>query len=217
MSGRSLDKVEAAKSEIEAIKPKGKLSTVQLDVTDEASVKEAVALVDKQFGRLDALVNNAGIAMPSLDLKTRLQVVMDTNVVGPGVVAGHFRPLLLKSANPYSIYVSSVVGSLANASDPKSPVYRTLPNGEAYRSSKAALNMLMLQEAATYSDTPLKSFAFCPGFVRSNLRGTSEEARGGWGKAGDPEDSGRGILAIVEGERDTDVTKFLHKDGVHPW
>jgi hypothetical protein len=51
--------------------------------------------------------------------------------------------------------------------------------------------------------------------VRSNLRGTSEEARSGGSKADDPEDSARGILAIVEGKRDADAGRFVHKDGTY--
>ena len=60
-------------------------------------------------------------------------------------------------------------------------------------------------------------FVMSPGFVRSNLRGPSEEARSGWGKAGDPEDSGRIVLDIVNGKRDADVGRFVHKDGVYDW
>ena len=69
---------------------------------------------------------------------------MDTNVIGPAVVSAAFRPLLLKSQKPYSIYVSSGMRSMAKASDPTSITYRGLPNGEAYRASKAALNMMVL-------------------------------------------------------------------------
>lgn len=142
---------------------------------------------------------------------------MDTNVVGPGVVAAAFRPLLLKSSKPYSIYISSLVGSLTLATDPTSPVYRNLSNGEAYRASKTALNMLAIQESVEYSDTALKVFAVCPGFVRSNLRGTSEEERNGWGDAKDPEIPGKLLLSIIQGERDADAGKFVHVDGVYPW
>ena len=53
-----------------------------------------------------------------------------------------------------------------------------------------------------------------PGLVRSNLRGPSEEARSGWGKAGDPEDSGQIVLDIVQGRRDADTGRIVHKDGV---
>lgn len=204
-------------SEIEAGGIKGLLSTVQLDVTDKNSIEDAAALVQQKFGRLDVLVNNAAVGSRDPDTMTRFQLCMNTNVIGPAVVSEVFRPLLLKSQNPYSIYVSSGVGSMARASDPTSTSYRSLSNGEAYRASKAALNMIALQESIELDSTALKIFAFCPGFVRSNLRGQSEEARSGWGKAGDPKMSGEAILSIIQGERDADAGKFVHKDGVYPW
>lgn len=217
MASRSLEKAKSAMSEIEAAGTKGLLSTVQLDVTDERSIEQAVALVKQKFGRLDVLVNNAAIGSRDPDIKTRLQLCMDTNVIGPAVVSAAFRPLLLKSQKPYSIYVSSGVGSMARSSDPTSMTYRSLSNGEAYRASKAALNMIALQESIEFSSTALKVFALCPGFVRSNLRGQSEEARSGWGKAGDPQISGEIILSVIQGERDADAGQFVHGDGVYPW
>ncbi len=217
MASRSLEKAKSAMSEIEAAGTKGHLSTVQLDVTDQESINQAAALVKQKFGRLDVLVNNAAVGSRDPDVKTRLQLCMDTNAIGPAVVSAAFRPLLLKSQKPYSIYVSSGVGSMGRASDPTSATYRSLSNGEGYRASKAALNMIALQESIEFSETALKVFALCPGFVRSNLRGESEEARSGWGKAGDPKRSGETLLSIIQGERDADAGKFVHADGVYPW
>ncbi|KAI9740167.1 MAG: hypothetical protein M1834_004745 [Cirrosporium novae-zelandiae] len=217
MASRTLEKAKNAISEIEAAGIKGHLSPVQLDVTDENSVEQAAALVEQKFGRLDVLVNNAAVGNRDPNVKTRFQLSMDTNVVGPAVVSAAFRPLLLKSPKPYSIYVSSGVGSLSRASDPTSSQYRSLANGEAYRASKAALNMIALQESIVYDSTPLKVFAMCPGFVRSNLRGHDEESRSGWGHAGDPKISGETLLSIIQGKRDADAGKFVHKDGVYPW
>lgn len=218
MAGRSLEKVQKAMSEVQAASPKGTLSAVQLEVTDEESIKHAAAYVEKDFGKLDVLVNNAGVGDRNPDIKKRLQACLDTNVIGPAVVSSHFRPLLLKSQKPYSIYVSSGVGSLGLASDPTSQTYRSLARGEAYRASKAALNMIALQESIEMEETALKVFAMCPGFVRSNLRGTDPDAVSGWGAAEDPIVSGKLILSIIEGERDADARKFVHNnDGVFPW
>lgn len=79
-----------------------------------------------------------------------------------------------------------------------------------YQVSKAALNMLAVLEARDLGDQGLKVFAMSPGYVVSNLRGENEEARTGWGKAGDPEDSGKLLLSIVMGERDKDVGCLVH-------
>jgi NAD(P)-dependent dehydrogenase (short-subunit alcohol dehydrogenase family) len=110
------------------------------------------------------------------------------------------------------------VASMARASDPSTPYYKGgPPNGKAYRVSKAALNMLALQEAIENEDTGLKVFAMCPGFVRSNLRGRSEAEVNGGRRAGDPLVSGEIMAGIVRGERDADAGKFVWKDGVYPW
>ena len=218
MAGRSVEKVKAAMSEIETTGIKGSLSTVQLDVTDEESIRQATKSVQEKHRRLDVLVNNAAVGSMDPDIKTRLQLCMDTNVIGPAVIAAAFRPLLFKAQKPYSIYVSSGVGSLTKAAtEPTSLSYRRLPNEEAYRASKAALNMIAVLEAMEFGSKGLKVFAMCPGFVVSNLRGTDDEAKSGWGNAGDPLVSGKTVLSIIQGERDADAGKFVHKDGVYPW
>lgn len=202
-------------SEIQAEGIKGQLSIVQLDVTDEESIEKAAAHIQKTFGRLDALVNNAAVGNSDLNPRIRFQECMNTNVLGPFLVSAAFRPLLLKSAAPYSIYVSSGAGSMTRASTP-SGVFEPA-NGEAYRASKAALNMIMVQDCRFSKGTPLKIFGMSPGFVVSNLRGTSEEMRNGHGQAGDPRVAGETMLAILQGERDSDVGRVVTKGGIHPW
>ena len=152
--------------------------------------------------------------------KIRYDASFAANVTGPAVVSAIFRPLLFKSAKPYSVYISSGLGSMGISSDKTHPYYyphQGIPNAETYRASKAALNQIALQESILYRETPLKVFVMCPGLVVSNLRGTSEDARTGWGMAGDPEVSGQTLLSIIDGKRDADVGKFVHKDGVYPW
>ncbi|KAH7384894.1 short chain dehydrogenase/reductase [Cadophora sp. MPI-SDFR-AT-0126] len=220
MAARSLDKVNTAKSEIEATVIQGQLSALQLDITDQASIDKAVAFVGETFGHLDVLVSNAAIGGHGFpDFRSRIQAVMDTNVVGTAVVAAAFRPLLLKSMKPYSIYVSSGMGSMTLATDLKNSWHRGIPEGEAYRASKSALDMIVLQEHYDFSEsTALKSYAYCPGLVRSNLRGTSEAAVSAGGAAGDPVVSGKGILAIIQGEKDGDAGKFVNSEGgVYGW
>jgi NAD(P)-dependent dehydrogenase (short-subunit alcohol dehydrogenase family) len=93
------------------------------------------------------LVSNAAVGVTPPGTKTRFQMVFDANVVGTAVTADAFRPLLLKSPKPYSIYVSSGAGSMGLSSDPTWDYYKSpVKDGEAYRASKAALNMIALQE-----------------------------------------------------------------------
>ncbi|KAK5331669.1 hypothetical protein LTR93_000674 [Exophiala xenobiotica] len=193
---------------------KGTLTDVQIDVTDQASVDALANFIEEKFGRLDVLINNAGIAPTDGDLRSIIDRTFQTNVTGPIVLTEALKPLLLKSKKgPYSIYVTSGLGSLAMAESGK--VYAA-PYA-VYSASKSALNMLMIYEAKEMGKKGLKSFVVCPGLVRSNLRGKSEEAVNAGGAAGDPMVSGQTILGVVEGKRDADVGKFVHKDGVYPW
>ncbi|EXJ79385.1 hypothetical protein A1O3_08887 [Capronia epimyces CBS 606.96] len=218
---------------------KGTLSTVTLDVTDQASVDAAVRHVTDTFGRLDVLVNNAGVYVPgkedgipnsssssssSSSLTQQLEQTLPTNVIGVARVTESFNPLLIPSESesepkpeprlqsPYLLHITSSLGSLALAEDLTYSVRAT-----AYRASKAALNMLAVQDAKVLAAHGVKVFAVCPGLVRSNLRGKDEQSRSAGGAAQDPEVSGQLILDIVEGKRDSHVGKFVYKDGVRPW
>lgn len=222
IAARSLSKAQNAKAEVEAENSNSasRLSTVQLDVTDGASITRARDFVEKEFGYLDALVNNAAVGNTDPDVYTRFRAVMDTNVIGPAVIADAFRPLLLKSSNPYSIFVSSGAGSFGRAVEQLQNKREKLPeppNGGAYLVSKAALNMIALREHDEFAEKGLKVFAMCPGFVVSNLRGTREELRSGWGQAGPASVSGGIMLSILDGKRDEDVGKLVWKDGVYEW
>ena len=222
IAARNLSKAQTAKKEIEAenTDSASRLSIIQIDVTDGASIRSAREFVEKEFGYLDALINNAAVSNRDPDVYTKFRAVMDTNVIGPAVIADMFRPLLLKSSNPYSIFVSSSAGSFGRTVErlkskregPPEP-----PNGGAYHVSKAALNMIALREHIEFADKGLKVFAMSPGFVMSNLRGTSEELRSGWGKAEPASLSGEFMLSILEGKRDEDVGKLVWKDGVYEW
>ncbi|KAK4947475.1 hypothetical protein LTR10_013843 [Elasticomyces elasticus] len=194
---------------------KGTLTDIQIDVNDQASIDAAAKTIEDKFGHLDVLINNAGVGTPNGDIKTQLERTFQTNVIGPIVVTHTLKPLLLKSKSPYSIYVTSGLGSLSKAADPNDPYSQA--RYDVYRASKAALNMLMIQESKEMGPKGVKTFAVCPGLVRSNLRGKTEADVSAGGHAGDPDVAGQTLLSVIEGKRDADVGKVVHKDGVHPW
>lgn len=220
MTGRDLSKVERAIAELRAMSEvKGTLSALQLNVTDPESVTCAAQIVRDQHGGLDALVNNAGVGgLHISDVAARMKLCMDTNVVGPAVVSSAFRPLLLQSPHACSIYVTSGGGSITRTLTGK-----TVPRhgGDAYQCSKAALNMLAVQDWLEWTPRGIRVFAMSPGFVVTNLRGTSEEERSGWGASetvkGDPMVAGKTILDIICGKRDEDMGKLVVEGGVYPW
>ncbi|RMZ86311.1 hypothetical protein DV736_g6462, partial [Chaetothyriales sp. CBS 134916] len=246
ITGRDPAKLQAAVSSILAdtatneSDAASRLTSISLEVTDPASIASAVSFVTDKFQRLDALINNAALSGSTIDdMFASYTAVLATNVLGPVAVASAFRPLLLRSDNPYSVYVSSSVGSLTQreaaareaATTGKKPALPEPKKPGLYRASKAALNMVMLDEFAQFGwqegqiapapgaeGKKLKVLAMCPGFVVSNLRGTSEELRSGWGRAGDPAVSGELVWAILEGQRDADVGKLVAKDGqIYAW
>ena len=144
---------------------------IQLDVTDDGSIKTAAGQVERDFGRLDVLVNNAGVALhrgssDTLDLDT-LRRTYDTNVFGVFAVTQAFLPLLKKSAAGRIVNMSSGLGSLTLNSDPNSPYAAVKPL--AYNSSKAALNMMTVILAAELKDFGIKVNAADPGYVATDL------------------------------------------------
>ena len=162
-------------------------------------------------------INTAAIGEEINNIQTLFNLVLETNVIGPAMVAIVFRPLLMKSENPYSLFIGSGQGSLVRNVARHVSANSNVKNGGVYVVSKAALNMLVALEHAEFSPKGIKVFAVSPGFVISNLRGTSEETRTGWGGAGDPIVAGELVLSILEGKRDSDVGCLVHKDGVYTW
>ncbi|KAB8766463.1 hypothetical protein FH972_026623 [Carpinus fangiana] len=222
LAGRSPEKLQAAQDSLVSDKTidSSVLSTVTLDLTSIASIRAAAQHVTDKHGRLDALINNAGIYVPNKDdtlesLEDELTRTFATNTTGPALVTHAFAPLLRRSSNPYLVYVSSALGSLAEASDTTRPDVGLQALG--YRVSKAGMSMLAIRGHVTLGSEGVKVLAICPGLVESNLRGESEAARTYGGLAADPAISGRLVEDILQGKRDGDLGKFVHKGGLYGW
>ncbi len=146
---------------------------VQLDVTDDASVTAAAKVIEADGG-LDVLVNNAGIEPRTEDggfipvtevTGDSVRAVFETNVFGQVRTLHAFLPLLLRSAAPVVVNVSSGLALTRELADPDSLTH-FYPD-VAYPSSKAAVNMLTVQYAKAYPGMRIN--AVDPGYTATGL------------------------------------------------
>ncbi|WP_293180837.1 SDR family NAD(P)-dependent oxidoreductase [Oceanithermus sp.] len=138
---------------------------VRIDVTDDVSVNAALAAVKDRYGRLDSLVNNAGVLLDEgvAGLEVPVETVhatFEVNVYGALRVTQAFAPLLVR-ARGNVVNVSSIMGQLASAG----------PGYLAYRSSKAALNMITRVLAAELGPHGVRVNAAHPGWIRTRMGG----------------------------------------------
>lgn len=220
MACRSIQKGARAAEDVRDTKPAGTVSHLELDVTSQTSINDAVEIVAKQFGRIDVLINNAGMFMydRDADLEKNLTISFRTNTLGPALMAEAFQQLLLKSRKPYILNVASTLGCIAPLSE-RWPDLPFVPDLDCvgYRTSKAALNMLTVYQNQKLGPKGIKVFAVGPGLMDTNLRGKEYYCRTAGGNAVDPMVAGEWFLSIANGERDEDVGKCIKKDGLWPW
>ncbi|WP_211766415.1 SDR family NAD(P)-dependent oxidoreductase [Kutzneria sp. CA-103260] len=160
LAGRNPELVEPAAQELGA-------RPVIVDVSDDASVAAAAKLVEAEYGRLDALVNNAAITGGGANDVETMQKVYNTNVFGVIRMIDAFVPLLQRSTNPRIVNVSSTVGSLAYTTSPDYALPFLLP----YPTSKTALNAVTVQYARELGKQGIKINAICPGYCATDLNG----------------------------------------------
>jgi NAD(P)-dependent dehydrogenase (short-subunit alcohol dehydrogenase family) len=147
-------------------------SAIELDVTDPRSVERASETIAADRGRLDVLVNNAGISLdkdaaPSTADVDLMRTVYETNVFGVVAVIQAMLPLLRRAPAGRIVNISSGLGSLVLTRGPDGPMRgsRLL----AYNSSKTALNAVTVQFANELSDTPIKVNAANPGLCATEM------------------------------------------------
>ncbi|XXG93934.1 hypothetical protein Hte_000184 [Hypoxylon texense] len=217
LGSRDASKGEAAAKELQATEGiKGTVSSTQIDVTDDQSVDAAALRVASEYGRLDVLVNNAGIvSMASPPTREALRPILETNVVGALSVTEAFLDLLRKSTHkpPRLVFVSSSTGSITHAADPNSPYYS--PGATEYRTSKAALNMMMVMYYARLKPEGFFVFGADPGLCATNFTGNADALRKRGGA--EPWQGGERVASVIKGERDDDVGKVLGVYGVSPF
>ncbi|MEW2129180.1 SDR family NAD(P)-dependent oxidoreductase [Streptomyces sp. NPDC005435] len=179
---------------------------VRLDVTDDASVGDALRKIDAEEGRLDVLVNNAGILTTgAIDGPTALKA-FDTNAVGIVRVTEAALPLLRRSANPVVVNVSSSAGSFWAVTNPDR-LESTLPLA-LYSASKAAATMLTVQYAKAHPG--IKVNAVEPG-------PTATDMTAAFGIGREPEASARVVVRLATLGADGPTGTFQDENGELPW
>ena len=174
VTGRDAERTKAAAATINA-------EPLTLDVTSEESAKAAAAEVAAKHGKLDVLINNAGVMgdrePPSAVTMVKMREVFDANFFGVVAVTQAFLPLLTKSTDANIVMLSSVLGSIEEHKDPNSSIHAV--RNAAYDASKAALNMYTVELAqALQLDAATKHIrvnAAHPGWVRTDMGGDAAD------------------------------------------
>ena len=169
-----------------------------VDVTDPATIAAAAAAVERAYGYLDVLVNNAGVRLdnglrPSEVPLAMLRATYETNVFGPVVVTQAFLPLLRRSPAGRIVNATSALGSITQNLNPdfEFAAMKLL----AYNSSKTALNAITVQFAHELRDTSIKVNAADPGYTATEFNGF------------------RGTQTVEEGARAAVCLALLNADG----
>jgi len=179
---------------------------------DSATIATAAQAIDADFGRLDVLVNNAGIAvqgdgLPSGSSLDAIERTLRVNFLGSVAVIQAMLPLLRKAPSASIVNVSSGLGSLTKSGDPAWTHVAAKYLG--YAASKAALNMLTVQLAWELRDTSIKVNSADPGYTATDLnqnRGTQTI----------PEGAAEIIrLALLSDDGPTGT--FSSAQGIIPW
>ncbi|KAM0716955.1 hypothetical protein Q7P37_006807 [Cladosporium fusiforme] len=238
VGSRSVDKANEAIASIkqELSTSKSNLSTLQVDITSDDSIRQAFDRISKEHGELDTLINNAGAnfdhaaSQGEMTVREAFNASWDVNVAGTHIMTHEFAPLLLKSSQPRLLFITSGTSALTETENFEyPPLARLNASPEAgwpkpavanptasYRSSKTGLNMLMREWAKVLKNDGVKVFAISPGFLATGLAGIGPEQLKKMG-AIDPSEGGNFVKDVVEGKRDNDQGKVIRATSIQPW
>lgn len=188
---------------------------LELDVNNDTHRQSAAAYIDHAFGKLDILINNAGvvpddfIANP-LNVETTQQefeFVFQTNFFSVVHLTRELLPLLKKSTSGRIVNLSTMVGSLTLQSMENSPfaAFRSL----AYNASKTSLNMFTVLLSEELKGTSIKVNSAHPGWVKTDM-GTQNAPM-------EVKDGALTPVALALIGKDGYSGKFIHNDEIVPW
>lgn len=170
--------LEAAKTAATNLYNEGvSTQAIALDVTSSTQIQSAFQEISDSFGKLDILINNAGVFLDgdwltsnassvSIDI---IRQTFNTNFFGLVELTQVLLPLILNSPSGRIVNMSSIEGSLTLHATPNSPVYDSKPF--AYNASKAAVNAFTIHLAHELRNTPVKINSAHPGWVKTELGG----------------------------------------------
>ncbi|KAJ5850568.1 hypothetical protein N7455_010424 [Penicillium solitum] len=231
LGGRSLEKAQAAAATAQKDFPdsKSEFFPIQVDIEHDNSIDRAFAEVKSKYGKVDVLINNARaqfdqqVATGQLGAREMWNHTWNVNTTGAQILTSQFAPLLLESADPRLLFITSGTSTLAGTENQALPVNRVAAKGwpktgfsvPAYRSAKTGLNMLMREWYRWLKEDGAKVWGILPGFLATGLGGHPDTSR----KMGalDPSVAGPFIRSVIEGEQDADVGLVINRDGVQPW
>ena len=189
---------------------------LKLDVDNDADIKAAVDHIGSKYGKLDILINNAGIQVESENWgtnntaeisETALRQTLDTNFFNVVKLTNALLPLIKKSEAGRIVNLSSILGSLALHADPNSPIYSS--KLFAYDTSKTALNSYTIHLAAALADTKIKVNSAHPGWVKTDM-GTDAAPM-------EIADGAKTSVALALLNADGPTGKYIHLGNELPW
>jgi NAD(P)-dependent dehydrogenase (short-subunit alcohol dehydrogenase family) len=185
--------------------------SIHLDVTSQGTIDRAARRIAREFGRLDVLVNNAGIfiddAPPSGLSMDALRRTFETNFFGAVAITKAMLPLLRRSLAGRIVNMSSGLGSLTQTSD-RGWEFSHL-NLLAYNSSKTALNAATVEFAKELRGTPVKVNSADPGYTATDMNnhmGTRSVEQGA-----------RVAVRLAKLPEDGPTGGFFDENGALPW
>lgn len=186
---------------------------VKLDLTDEADFYAVATEISHRFGKLDVLVNNAGVLVhgdgqPSSASTEALRHTFETNFFGVVTLTQVLLPLLRKSPAGRIVNLSSILGSLGVLSSPNNGVsdsFKLL----GYNASKTALNAFTVLLADELRATPIKVNSAHPGWVKTEMGGDAAPV--------EVIDGARTSFRLATLPPDGPTGGFFHLEETLPW
>ncbi len=187
---------------------------LHLDMSDAATFANAAKFIEDKFGKLDILINNAGVLLDygvpiSAAPIANWRATFETNVFAVIELTQALLPLVKKSEAGRIVNLTSILGSLSLNSDPDSPIGPSVPTHTSYNASKAALNMFTVHLATELKDTKIKVNAAHPGWVKTDMGGETAPM--------ELVDGAKTSVALATLDEDGPTGAYIHMGEALPW